>query len=132
LYQEAPFENEFDLIETKSRSVNEQVNFGVYIRDLDKYEVEVFIVQEQISFVAKLWYHIFESPTITLTVSWYIDWVGTGLNCNMITQQNPRRGIIVISNMIMSIARADATTCICFVDDIVADCLVVLDCQEEG
>jgi hypothetical protein len=36
LYQEAPFEDEFNLIEAKCRGVGEQVNFGVYIRDLDK------------------------------------------------------------------------------------------------
>jgi len=54
LCQEAPFEDEFDLIEAKGRGVNEQVNFGIYIRDLDKYEVEVLTMQERISFTAKL------------------------------------------------------------------------------
>ena len=44
--QEVPFEDEFDLIEVKGRGVNEQVNFGVYIRILDKYEIEVFTMQE--------------------------------------------------------------------------------------
>ena len=29
LCQEAPFEDEFDLIEAKGRGVNEQVNFGI-------------------------------------------------------------------------------------------------------
>jgi hypothetical protein len=48
LCQEAPFENEFNLIEFKSRDVNEQVNFRVYIRDLDKYEVDVLRMQERI------------------------------------------------------------------------------------
>ena len=42
---EAPFEDEFDLIKAKGRGMNEQVNFGVYIRFLDKYEVEVFIMK---------------------------------------------------------------------------------------
>ena len=31
---------------------------GVYIRDLNKYEVEVLTVQERIAFAAKIWYHI--------------------------------------------------------------------------
>ena len=44
LYQEAPFDDEFDLIEAKGRDVNEQVYFEVYIRHLDKYEVKVFIM----------------------------------------------------------------------------------------
>ena len=66
LCQEAPFENEFDVIEAKCRGVNEQVNFGVYIGDLDKYEVEVFTMQERISFAAKLGYHVLEGRVITL------------------------------------------------------------------
>jgi len=41
LYQEGLFDNEFNLIETKCKGVNEQVHFGVYIKDLDKYEVEL-------------------------------------------------------------------------------------------
>jgi hypothetical protein len=45
----------------------------------------------------------------------------------MITQPNPGRGIIVTFNMVSSIARANATICICFVDDLVANRLVVLD-----
>ena len=52
--QEAPFEDEFDLIEAKGRGVNEQVNFWVYIRHLDKYEVKVFTMQERILFAAEL------------------------------------------------------------------------------
>ena len=52
--QEAPFYNEFELIAAKCRGVNEQVNFGVYIRDLNKDEVEVLAMQEQILFVATL------------------------------------------------------------------------------
>ena len=44
LCQEAPFKDEFDLIEAKDRGVNEQVNFMIHIRDLDKYEVEVLIM----------------------------------------------------------------------------------------
>ena len=48
LCQEAPFKDEFDLIEAKCRGVNEQVNFGVYITHLDKYEVKVFTMQERI------------------------------------------------------------------------------------
>jgi hypothetical protein len=54
LYQEAPFEDEFNLIEAKCRGVDEQVNFRVYIRNLDKYEVELLTMQERISFAAKL------------------------------------------------------------------------------
>ena len=54
LYQEAPFEDEFDLIEAKGRGVNEQINFGIYIRYLDKYEIKVFTMHERISFAAKL------------------------------------------------------------------------------
>ena len=53
LCQEAPFEDEFDLIEAKCRGVNEQVNFGVYIGDLDKCEVEVLTMQERIFLAAK-------------------------------------------------------------------------------
>jgi len=49
----------------------------------------------------------------------------------MITQPNPGRRIMVTFNMAPSIARADATICICFVDGAVADRLVVLDCLEE-
>jgi hypothetical protein len=37
----------------------------------------------------------------------------------------------VTLRMVPSIARADATICICFVDGAVADRLVVLDCLEE-
>ena len=69
LCQNAPFENEFDLIEAKGRGVNEQVNFGIYIRHLDKYEVEVFTVftmQKQILFATNFWYHILEGRAITL------------------------------------------------------------------
>ena len=50
----------------------------------------------------------------------------------MITQPNPRPRIMVTFIMVPSIARADATICICFVDGAVADRLVVLDCLEEG
>ena len=60
-----------------------------------------------------------------------MNWVGAGLDYNMITQPNPRRGIMVTFNMIASMARADATICICFVDGAVADRLVVLDCLEK-
>jgi hypothetical protein len=49
----------------------------------------------------------------------------------MITQPNSRCGIMVTLKMVMSIARADATICICFVNGAVADRLVVLDCLEE-
>jgi hypothetical protein len=52
--QEAPFEDEFDLIEAKDRGENKQIKFGVYIRDLDKYEVKVLTMQKRISFAAKL------------------------------------------------------------------------------
>jgi hypothetical protein len=54
------------------------------------------------------------------------------LDCNMITQPNPERGIMVTFKMVPSIARADATIYIYFVDGAVADRLVVLDCLEEG
>jgi hypothetical protein len=53
LCQETLFENEFDLIEAKGRGVIEKVNLGVYIRDLDKYEVEMLTMHEQILFEAK-------------------------------------------------------------------------------
>jgi hypothetical protein len=49
----------------------------------------------------------------------------------MITQPNLGREFIVTFNMVPSIARADATICICFVDGVVADRLVVLICLEE-
>jgi hypothetical protein len=48
------------------------------------------------------------------------------------TQPNLGRGIIVTFRMVPSIARADATICICFVDGVEAERLVVLDCLEEG
>jgi hypothetical protein len=48
------------------------------------------------------------------------------------TQPNPRRGIMVTFEIVSSIARADATICICFIDGAVANRLVVLDCREEG
>ena len=54
LCQEAPFEDEFDLIETKGRGVNEQVNFRIYNRDRDKYEIEVLTMHDQIGFATKL------------------------------------------------------------------------------
>ena len=50
----------------------------------------------------------------------------------MIMQPNPGREIMMTFNMVPSIARVDATICICFVDRAVADRLVVLDCLEEG
>ena len=39
---------------------------------------------------------------------------------------------MVTFKIVPSIARADATICICFADGAVADRLVVLDCLEEG
>ena len=45
----------------------------------------------------------------------------------MITQPNPRRGIMVTFSMVASMTRADAIIYICFVDGAVADRLVVLD-----
>lgn len=54
------------------------------------------------------------------------------MDCKVSTQPNPGRGIIVTFRMVPSIARADATICICFVDGAVADRLVALDCLEEG
>ena len=50
----------------------------------------------------------------------------------MMMQPNQGRGIMVTFNMVPSIARANATICIFFVDGAVADRLVVLDCLEEG
>lgn len=41
LFQEASFEDEFDLIETKLWGMIEQVNVGVYIKNLDKDEAYV-------------------------------------------------------------------------------------------
>jgi hypothetical protein len=51
---EAPLEDEYDLIKAKVRAMNEQIHFGVYIKNLDKYEVEVLTMQERIAFAAKL------------------------------------------------------------------------------
>lgn len=53
LYQEDPFKDEFDLIEAKIKGVNGQVKFKIYFREPVKYEVEVLIMQEQMSFAAK-------------------------------------------------------------------------------
>ena len=50
----------------------------------------------------------------------------------MSTQPNLRRGIIVTFKMVPSIARVDATICICFVEDAVTERLVALDCLDEG
>ena len=50
----------------------------------------------------------------------------------MITQPNLGRGITVTFKMVMSIACANATICIGFIDGAVADRLVDLDCLEEG
>ena len=60
-----------------------------------------------------------------------MNWVGAGLDCNMITQPNPWREIMVTLSMVASMARADSTICICFVDGAVADRLVILDCLKE-
>ena len=54
LFQEASFEDEFDLIETKLWGMIEQVNVGVYIKNLDKDEAYVLTMQVQILFAAKL------------------------------------------------------------------------------
>ena len=61
-----------------------------------------------------------------------MDCVGAGLDCKVSTKPNPWRGIIVTFRMVPSIARADTTICICFVDGAVVDRLIVLDCLEEG
>ena len=53
LCQEAPFKDEFDLIEAKCRGVNEQVNARVYIRDLNKDEIDVLTMKERITFEAE-------------------------------------------------------------------------------
>ena len=42
--QEATFEDELDLVETKGRGVYEHVNFGIKVRNLDKYVVEVLTI----------------------------------------------------------------------------------------
>jgi hypothetical protein len=47
-------------------------------------------------------------------------------------QTNRGREIIVIFRIVPSIARADVTISICFVDGAVVDRLLALDCQEEG
>jgi hypothetical protein len=52
-YQETHSEYKFNLIEAKYQGMNEQLNFGIYIRDLDKYKVEVLTMQERILFAAK-------------------------------------------------------------------------------
>ena len=52
--QKTPFQfNEFDLIEAKCWGVNEHVNVKVYIRDLNKDEIEVLTMKEQITFAAE-------------------------------------------------------------------------------
>ena len=50
----------------------------------------------------------------------------------MITQPNLGCVIMVTIKMIASIARADATMCIFFVDGAIADRLIDFDCLEEG
>ena len=50
----------------------------------------------------------------------------------MITQPNPGRGIMVTFKMDPSIARAEVTICIYFVDGVMLDCRVSLDCLEVG
>jgi hypothetical protein len=52
-------------------------------------------------------------------------------DCKVSTHPNLGRGIMVTFKMVSSIARVDATICICFVDGTVADRMVVLDCLEE-
>ena len=61
-----------------------------------------------------------------------MDCVGAGLDCNMITQPNPRRGIMVTFKMDPSIAHIEATICICFVDGAMLDHRVGLDCLKVG
>ena len=67
-----------------------------------------------------------------LTVSWWTDCVGAGLDCNMITQPNLGRIIMVTFKMVPSIARADMTIYICFANDAVPNCCLDLDCLEAG
>ena len=50
----------------------------------------------------------------------------------MITQLNLRHGIMVTFKRDPSIARAEATICICFVDDAMLDRCIGLDCLEVG
>ena len=50
----------------------------------------------------------------------------------MITQPNPGREIMVTFKMVPSIAHVNVTICIYFVDGVVADRLIDLDCLEEG
>ena len=61
-----------------------------------------------------------------------MDCVGASLDCNMIIQINPRRGIMVTLKMNLFIARADAIIFICFVDGVVEDRLIDLNCLEKG
>ena len=57
--------------------------------------------------------------------------IGAGLYCTMITYPNLGHGIMVTFKITLSIARANVTICICFVDGAMTDRLVDLDCLEE-
>ena len=48
----------------------------------------------------------------------------------MVMQSNYEHGIMVIFKMALSIARANATICICFVDDAMSNHLVNFDFLE--
>ena len=63
-------------------------------------------------------------------MSWQTDCVGASLECNMIMQPNLGRGIMITLKMDPSIAHAEATIFICFVDGAMLDRGVGLDCLE--
>jgi hypothetical protein len=69
--QKATIKDEFDLVETKSRSVYEHINFGIKVRNLDKYVVEVFIIQIGIAAAPKLDNLIFEGRASRVQVQAY-------------------------------------------------------------
>ena len=50
----------------------------------------------------------------------------------MITQPKPGHGIMFTFKMDPSIARAEVTICICFVDAAMLDCCISLDCLKVG
>ena len=132
--QDVPLEDEFDLIKDICRGVKKQVNVIICIRNLDKNEVEVLTMYEGVSLAAELRYHIFEGHAITLRQRTHCELV----TCeqvwitHMIIQPNQGCGIMVTFKMDPSIARTEATICICFVDGAMLDCHVGLDCLEVG
>ena len=65
-------------------------------------------------------------------MSWLTDCIGASLDCNIIMQLNSRHGIMVTFKIEPSIGRVDATLYICFVNDVMLDRQVGLDCLEVG